>query len=242
MKNLLIVLLLLSSFSYGQNKIIVEYENGTETDLTKIKDKNMLKALQIVNQKRFNYKLITNKQESSFKKIDQIDNNQNTDGMNITFYDSDKNLYKNFKKNHSFTFEDYNGKLFIVEDSIIIQPWVLEKDKSNFLGYDVKKAKYENNGVLYEAWYAPKLSYKNGPDEFSGLPGLILKLEITNLNSDPLEKTFFYSTKIEIDEKAKITKPTKGQLISRKDYNKMSEEQYKKYLENQQNSIDKKID
>ena len=28
MKNLLIVLLLLSSFSYGQNKIIVEYENG----------------------------------------------------------------------------------------------------------------------------------------------------------------------------------------------------------------------
>ncbi len=32
MKNLLIVLLLLSSFSYGQNKIIVEYENGTETD------------------------------------------------------------------------------------------------------------------------------------------------------------------------------------------------------------------
>ena len=32
MKNLLIVLLLLSSFSYGQNKIIVEYENGTEAD------------------------------------------------------------------------------------------------------------------------------------------------------------------------------------------------------------------
>jgi GLPGLI family protein len=242
MKKLLYIFILFPFICFAQEKVIVEYENFTESDLSEIKSKEMLKMLQIANDTKFYYKLITSNNESSFKKIDRVDNSQNLYGYKMTSFESEKFLYKNFKENQTLTFEDYNGKQFIIQDSLQKQPWILEKEKLTFLGYDIKKAKFETENELFEAWYAPKLNIKNGPDKFSGLPGIILKIEITNKIADPKEKTYFIATKVELNDKEKITKPTKGQLISRKDYNKMSEENYKKYQENQQNSINKKID
>ena len=242
MKNLLFTFLFSSISLFAQEKLVVEYENRTEVDLSKETDPQMIKILKAANDFKSNYQLITTKEESSFKKIERLDNSQKADGIQISFHNLNKNLYKNFKNNQSLTFEDYNGKLFIIEDSLIIQPWILQREKSTFLGYEVKRATFENNGATYEAWYAPKLAYKNGPDKFTGLPGIILKLIITENDAIPTEKTYYTATKVEINDKAKIEKPTKGELISRKDYDIFSAEQYEKFKKMQSEKIDKKID
>ena len=242
MKNLLFTFLLSSISLFAQEKLVVEYENRTEVDLSKETDPQMIKILKAANDFKSNYQLITTKEESSFKEIERLDNSQKADGIQISFHNLNKNLYKNFKNNQSLTFEDYNGKLFIIEDSLIIQPWILQREKSTFLGYEVKRATFENNGATYEAWYAPKLAYKNGPDKFTGLPGIILKLIITENDAIPTEKTYYTATKVEINDKAKIEKPTKGELISRKDYDIFSAEQYEKFKKMQSEKIDKKID
>ena len=242
MKNLLFTFLFSSISLFAQEKLVVEYENRTEVDLSKETDPQMIKILKAANDFKSNYQLITTKEESSFKEIERLDNSQKADGIQISFHNLNKNLYKNFKNNQSLTFEDYNGKLFIIEDSLIIQPWILQREKSTFLGYEVKRATFENNGATYEAWYAPKLAYKNGPDKFTGLPGIILKLIITENDAIPTEKTYYTATKVEINDKAKIEKPTKGELISRKDYDIFSAEQYEKFKKMQSEKIDKKID
>ena len=242
MKILILPFLLGTISLFAQEKLVVEYENRTEVDLSKETNPKIIQMLKLANETKFDYQLITTKDESSFKKIDKIDNTQRADGMKITFNDTEKHLYKNFKTNQSLTFDDYNGKRFVIQDSLRIQPWILSKEKSTFLGYEVKKASYERDGLIYEAWYAPKLNFKNGPEDFSGLPGIILKVEITNNEAQPSEKTYYTATKVELNSKVLVTKPTKGQLISAKDYKTFTDEEYRKYIESQKNKLDKKID
>lgn len=228
-----------SSFSlFAQEKLMIEYEFSTEIDLTEITNPKLKEAFKIANEEKTSYKLITTKEESSYRRVERLNNSQSLNGMKMIRFD-EKNQYKNFKENKTLRFEDYNGKQFIVEGSLDHQPWVLQKEKSNYLGYEIKKAVFNNNDLLYEAWYAPILNFKNGPDNFSGLPGIILKLIIQDTKSDPKETIYYMAKSIKLNDKEKITKPTKGQLITENEYKKFTEEQYKKYLENQNNTFDK---
>ena len=64
------------------------------------------------------------------------------------------------------------------------------------------------------AWYTPQIPINHGPDEFWGLPGLILEV-----NAD---QTSILCSKIVMNPEQKFTieAPDKGRIISRSDYNK----------------------
>ena len=74
----------------------------------------------------------------------------------------------------------FENKTYLIKDSLKNLDWTITKEKRNIAGFDVLKAtttmddKYKTEVT---AWYAPKLNFKNGPDEFWGLPGLILEIE-----------------------------------------------------------------
>lgn len=63
------------------------------------------------------------------------------------------------------------------------------------------------------AWYTPQIPINQGPDDFWGLPGLILEV-----NAD---RTTILCTKIVMnpEEKDSIEKPEKGQEVTQKEYN-----------------------
>lgn len=63
------------------------------------------------------------------------------------------------------------------------------------------------------AWYTPQIPINHGPDEFWGLPGLILEV-----NAD---QTSILCSKIVMNPEQKFTieAPDKGRIISRSDYN-----------------------
>lgn len=63
------------------------------------------------------------------------------------------------------------------------------------------------------AWYTPQIPINHGPDEFWGLPGLILEV-----NAD---RTSILCSKIVMNPEQKFTieAPDKGRIISRSDYN-----------------------
>ncbi len=69
--------------------------------------------------------------------------------------------------------------------------------------------------VNVTAWYTMQIPVSQGPDEFYGLPGLILEI-----NTD---KTTILCTKIVLNptEKKEINAPEKGKLVSRKQYNEI---------------------
>ena len=67
--------------------------------------------------------------------------------------------------------------------------------------------------IKVTAWYTPQIPINHGPDEFWGLPGLILEV-----NAD---QTSILCSKIVMnpEQKFMIEAPDKGRIISRSDYN-----------------------
>ena len=63
------------------------------------------------------------------------------------------------------------------------------------------------------AWYTPQVPINQGPDDYWGLPGLILEI-----NAD---RTTILCTKIVMnpDEKEDIEKPKKGDEVTKAEYN-----------------------
>lgn len=237
------VILSASLFLSAQDKVVVEYEFYNVFDLSNEKDPKMLEILKNSNGKKSYYELVTNEEESQFKKIERIDNSQSKEGTTISFGGPGQDFYKNLKDNLSLTFIDYNGKLFIIKDSLKVRPWIIQKDKSTYLGYDIKKASYQEGKTTYTAWFAPKLAIKNGPTEFNGLPGIILKLEISEVDEKGAEfKQVYHATAIKIDAKAKIEKPSKGKLISEAEFSEMIKEETRKFEEMYNNKVETKID
>jgi GLPGLI family protein len=71
-----------------------------------------------------------------------------------------------------------------------------------------------------EAWFAPDIETSAGPDNYFGLPGLIMKVivdegtvALTALNVEPLDK-------------ATVKVPTNGKKITREEYRKLMQQQF----------------
>ena len=83
----------------------------------------------------------------------------------------------------------------------------------------VKKEKEEieeiEQIVEVVAWYSPMIPVSQGPTEYWGLPGLILELSAGN--------TTMLCSKIVMnpEEKIEIKRPTKGEVVTKKEYNEI---------------------
>jgi GLPGLI family protein len=81
----------------------------------------------------------------------------------------------------------------------------------------VKKEEEEEKEEMVEvvAWYSPMIPVSQGPTEYWGLPGLILELSAGN--------TTMLCSKIVMnpEEKIEIKRPTKGEVVTKKEYNEI---------------------
>src|SRR5690606_24708883 len=108
------------------------------------------------------------------------------------------------------------GKTYLMKDSLQNIQWKITKEKVQIAGLDTYKATgVMNDSIPVTAWYTPKINIKDGPDRFSGLPGLILKTEF-EMNGAGIIIT---ATNISVrDEEITINKPSKGKEISEKEF------------------------
>lgn len=59
----------------------------------------------------------------------------------------------------------------------VIKDWQLSEDAKIVNTLHCKKATLQYKGRIWTAWYAPEIPLPYGPYKFSGLPGLIIKME-----------------------------------------------------------------
>lgn len=60
--------------------------------------------------------------------------------------------------------------------SLIDYKWKITKEKATIAGYKCTKAIGKYQDFIITAWFAKDIKINDGPTQFSGLPGLILKL------------------------------------------------------------------
>ncbi|MDX5479502.1 MAG: GLPGLI family protein [Cyclobacteriaceae bacterium] len=104
-------------------------------------------------------------------------------------------------------------------------PWKLGQETKEVNGFLCRNATYKDeNEREITAWYTEEIRLPIGPQNFYGLPGLILEVAI---NTDEVVIT---AEKIDIRalKKNELREPKGGQEISDEDYRAMVEEQMEK--------------
>jgi GLPGLI family protein len=115
------------------------------------------------------------------------------------------------------------GKDFLIQDSIHAIRWKISAgEQKSILGYTCMKATFKDSTQNLVAFFTPQIPLKWGPDKYGNLPGLILELQSAQLH--------ILATDLNTD-KAAITKPEKGQSMTRKEFDVLREQKMKEQRE-----------
>ena len=175
--------------------------------------------------------------------------------------------YKNTQTKTSAKENEFSGKNFLIKDSLVSYDWKMEQE-TKMIGEHLcfkattvverpmrremrfgrpnnseeeraaqeKRDKERENTVeliTVTAWYTLDIPVSHGPGNYWGLPGLILEISDDN--------TKILCTKIVMNpkEKAELKEPTKGKVVTQKEYDKIIEEKTKEMRERMQNERQK---
>jgi GLPGLI family protein len=146
---------------------------------------------------------------------------QNNGGVVMRFSGADNEYYRNLGKRSSIEKRDLMEETYLVEDSIRSLKWKLEEGETKtILGYNCKKASGKTErGTEVVAWYSEEIPLASGPDQFNGLPGMILCIDANK------GEIVFTATAIDkkIDVK-KIKPPVKGKKTTPAEFAKKQKE------------------
>ncbi len=218
-------------------------------------DSEMQKQMMEMMKKQFQktFHLTFNKEESTYKQDEELDKPNLAMGGNVQIVSigggggSDV-LYKNTKEQRYAESVDTYGKIFLVKDSIESLDWKLGSETKYIGEYQCYKATHtkmvekprisfgsdeeteedkepEMEERTVTAWYTPQIPVNNGPDNYQGLPGLILEVHDGRLT--------IICSKIVLNpkDKVEIKEPEKGKVVDQKTYEEIMEKKAKEMME-----------
>lgn len=220
MKKIFILFSIIPLCMYSQiTKITYEEKANIENQLKNVTDPEIRKRVAAHLSKATVYNLIDKKESSIYFNAENSSTKNEGD-----FSIEDKNkpieigkinggVYKDFKGKMYYNQCNILGKEFLVVDKILPHQWIITKEVKKIGSFDCKKATATINGQNIEAWFTDKIAISNGPAEYDGLPGLIIELKA--------DKKTYTAIKIEpLKSDYAFVKPTKGKVVSQKEYDK----------------------
>jgi GLPGLI family protein len=140
---------------------------------------------------------------------------------------------------------EIQGKVFLIKDDLPAYDWKMSTETKNIGMYTCYKATYSKeveqkqvtfiNGEMKEevvketivttAWYTLQVPVSNGPDNYQGLPGLILEINDG--------KNLIVCTEISMNpsKSIKIEAPKKGKVVSQEKYDEIQNKKSKEMME-----------
>lgn len=175
----------------------------------------------------FRMQLLFSENESIFKQIETEEDIRDQaggpeDGRIIVRMGGDNEVYKNYASGKIIELRELGPRKYIIEDSVRSFSWKLDESETRTIKeYTCKKATTKNpRGGEILAWYTDQIPCPGGPEVFGGLPGMILELNIGD------GEIVFSPLEIVIGSDQKMVKaPNNGKKISRKEFEKMLEEE-----------------
>ncbi|MGN6212288.1 GLPGLI family protein [Parafilimonas sp.] len=188
-----------------------------------MKDDNQMKAM--VPQFQTSQKeLIFKENISLYKNIekaqrpDPFDDNGNRIMIRIGGPGENNILYKDYARQKITEQTDLAGKTYLISDSIKILSWKLGEETKNIIGHTCKKASAKSPlGNDVTAWYAEDIAAPVGPENYGGLPGAILLLDVNNGD-------IVFTATVFNDDIGELKEPAKGKRITRADFEKKMDE------------------
>ncbi|MDM1522409.1 GLPGLI family protein [Empedobacter stercoris] len=192
------------------------------------------------------FTLVINDNESTYKKVEKISNNQGNNGFSVSMSMSGggNGLYKNLSTKEFAKSVNLMDKPYLIKDKLTEYKWQLSRKTKKIIGFDVKKATaIIDSTKSVVAWYAPSIAIKDGPAMYNGLPGLILELEIIstkNTSNKGFGNVTIKATEVkEVADMKPIEKPKEKNVISEKEFETMSKKQMERFKKMRSEGVDK---
>jgi len=124
-------------------------------------------------------KLVFKPDESLYTYLNEM--GESEDGT-YTWRQDDFVLYRNFAQERKTDIVQMLGKTYIIEDSLQTPTWKILNEIKEVAGYVCMKAVTEDTLKKQKitAWFSQDLAMPIGPENYHGLPGVILELDINN--------------------------------------------------------------
>jgi GLPGLI family protein len=138
------------------------------------------------------------------------------DGNRLVFRmgNGDNETYRNYVSQKSVEQKELGPKKYIIEDTLRKLAWKLSDDT-------MKATATTRQGDNVIAWYTEDIPAPFGPEQFGGLPGLVLKVDLADgwvvFTAEDIQPT--------VDKKM-VKMPTNGKKISKQEFQKMMDEAF----------------
>lgn len=177
--------------------------------------------------------------QSLYKAIEKISNDQLSGGGRgpggrgpggpMRFGSSD-NIYKDISTKTYMKEVNMMSKTYTVKDELPNFDWKLTRETRTILGNEARKATAEKDGKIITAWYSTKIPAKNGPENYWGLPGLILEVE-SEVEQGPVKgkKIIVISDIKTSSDKKAIEMPKAKSTITETEMEKLQQEQRERF-------------
>jgi GLPGLI family protein len=216
-------------------------------DSASMVDNEMHKQIEAQLRKQFQreYTLNFNSRESIYTEVEKLDAPAPaaSGGINIVVAGNTDILYRNTAENKLVRETEIMSKPFLIKDKPEIREWELTKETKSIGEYTCFKAtsteeveeqmfSSEVDSVLTTtklrtttAWYTLDIPVRHGPDDYWGLPGLIMEV------SDE-DQTILCSKIVLNPEKAdEIVAPKKGKVVTRDEFRAIQDKKMKEMQE-----------
>ncbi|WP_322551116.1 GLPGLI family protein [Flavobacterium psychraquaticum] len=216
-----IILLLISLTCYSQSGL-VKYETISKKYLENNKNaenasKDVTDLLKLIENTSLEVTLNFNSQTSHFF----IDDKRNNSEIKTT--ETISRLLMEFNITYTFL---KDSSVYQLIDNVLVHNkiklnWKIENESKKIDDYICYKAtlveKYKNRmneekQKTVVAWFCPEIPYSFGPNEYYGLPGLILELE--------KDENKYVATKITLSKETIAIELPKKKVISKEEYSK----------------------
>ncbi len=185
--------------------------------------------------------------ESNWKQVETLAGStdaSNSDGMTISLSGSGNELlYKNLEDQRFVQEQEFMGREFLIQDALEVLDWELTGETKKIGDYIAQKATYARivdsqrfstgmtemehikDTIQITVWYTSEIPVANGPENYFGLPGLILEVQNGG--------RAFYCEKIELNpvaDRVLIQIPKKGKAVNSEEFLTIQEESMRQMM------------
>jgi len=136
----------------------------------------------------------------------------------------DNKTFTDLKKNIVIEQRDFMNRVFIIEKPQPETKWKVTGNQKIILGYQCMEAiTLDTAGVETVVWFAPSITIKGGPAQFSNLPGMVLEVDINDGKRTYVAKALEPVAATDL----KLEKPRDGKKVTEEEYMMIVEEKMK---------------
>jgi len=128
------------------------------------------------------------------------------------------NYFKDFENNELIDQRFFKGETYLLKDHLGRFNWTIGPESVDIEGFSCRQATITSrSGRVTRAWFTEDIAISDGPMVYHGLPGLILKVELGNME--------IAATTVRIRNNLEINRLTVGKEVSKEEMNRITKEQ-----------------